>query len=161
MRYKKEKLGVLFFLGTGLTLLHGQSAVVASGGDASGIGSASYSVGQVVYTTINGSGYSSAQGVQQAYNISIVTASKEEAAIKIGLAVFPNPVTDLLILSVSDTELLGLNYELTDNKGLSIQKKKMESKEMDISMSNLADGIYYLRISETGSELKTFKIIKH
>lgn len=161
MRYKKEIVGVLFILGTGLTVVHGQSAVVASGGDASGNGSASYSVGQVVYTTNKGSGYSSAQGVQQAYDISVVTASEVEAAIKIGLVVFPNPVTDRLMLSVSEAELAGLNYELTDNKGLSIQKNKMEAKEMDISMSNLANGIYYLRISQDASELKTFKIIKH
>ncbi len=48
--------------------VNGQESVNASGGDAMGVGgSASYSVGQVVYTTIGENGTTVAQGVQQAF----------------------------------------------------------------------------------------------
>lgn len=55
MRHKKIKLCAVLLLGLGLTRLQAQEAIPASGGNATGNGgSASYSVGQVVYTTNTG-----------------------------------------------------------------------------------------------------------
>ena len=74
MRIKKLKLITLLLLGVGLTGLQAQQAIPASGGNASGSGgSASYSVGQVIYSKNTGTNGSVAQGIQQPYEIMVVT----------------------------------------------------------------------------------------
>ncbi|MGD0341661.1 MAG: hypothetical protein ABSA76_08155, partial [Bacteroidales bacterium] len=66
------------WLGGNSIAIHAQSTITTSGGNASGSGgSASYTIGQVVYSTITGTNGSSAQGVQQPYEISIITGIAE------------------------------------------------------------------------------------
>ena len=82
MRHKKLKLSAVLLLGLGLTGLQAQESVNATGGNASGSGgSASYSVGQVVYTNNTGTSGSVAQGVQQPFEISVVTGIEEAKGI--------------------------------------------------------------------------------
>ncbi len=77
-----------------------QESTNASGGDATGTGgTASYSVGQVVYTTNTGSTGSVAQGVQHAYEI--FTLGIKETELNISLTAFPNPTTENLTLQIS------------------------------------------------------------
>jgi hypothetical protein len=72
MKHKKTITSVAFLL-LGLGGLHAQESPTSTGGDATGAGgSSSYSVGQVVYTTATGINGSVAQGVQQAYEISVI-----------------------------------------------------------------------------------------
>ena len=67
MKYKKTITSVAFLL-LGLGGLHAQESPTASGGEATGTGgTASYSVGQVVYTTNTDATGTVTQGVQQAY----------------------------------------------------------------------------------------------
>lgn len=74
MKYKKMKLSAIIILAMALTELKAQEAIPASGGNATGSGgSVSYSVGQVEYSSNTGSGGSVAAGVQQPYEISVVT----------------------------------------------------------------------------------------
>ena len=71
MKHKKIITSVVFLL-LGLGGLHAQENTTAAGGEATGSGgTASYSVGQVVYTTVTGTNGSVAQGVQHPYEISI------------------------------------------------------------------------------------------
>jgi hypothetical protein len=66
MKYKTLKINILL-LSVGLTA-QAQQATTAAGGNASGSAcNVSYSVGQIVYTTITGSTARLAQGVQQPY----------------------------------------------------------------------------------------------
>jgi hypothetical protein len=70
MKFKELKLSAILLFGLGLTGLKAQESINAAGGNTTGSGgSASYSVGQVVYTTNTGTNGSVAQGVQQAYEI--------------------------------------------------------------------------------------------
>ena len=70
MKHKKTITSVAFLL-LGLGGLQAQQSPTATGGEATGTGgTASYSVGQVVYTTNTGTNGSMAQGVQQPYEIS-------------------------------------------------------------------------------------------
>lgn len=66
-----KTIKILIFFGIMLGMcIYGmaQESVNAAGGDAMGMGgTASYSVGQVVYTTIGADGTTVAQGVQQAF----------------------------------------------------------------------------------------------
>jgi hypothetical protein len=106
MRHKKIKLSAVLLLGLGLTGLQAQTSVNATGGDASGGGgSVSYSVGQVVYTTNTGANGSVAQGVQQPFEISVVTGIEEAKGINLSVSAYPNPTTDYLELKVESEKL--------------------------------------------------------
>ncbi|MEJ5266144.1 MAG: hypothetical protein WHT29_12590, partial [Bacteroidales bacterium] len=101
MRHKKLKLSAIILLGLGLTGLQAQESVNATGGNAFGSGgSVSYSVGQVVYTTNSGTNGSVAQGVQQPYEISVVTGLEEAKGINLSVSAYPNPTTDYLTLRI-------------------------------------------------------------
>ena len=162
MKHKRLKLSALLFLGLGLTGLQAQESVNATGGDALGSGgSASYSVGQVVYTTNTGTNGSVAQGVQQAFEISVVTGLEEAKGINLSVSAYPNPTTDYLTLEVKDVELLNLHFQLYDMNGKLLQNEKITGNQTSIVMSNLLPATYFVKVIQGNKEVKTFKIIKN
>ena len=162
MKHKRLKLSALLFLGLGLTGLQAQESVNATGGDALGSGgSASYSVGQVVYTTNTGTNGSVAQGVQQAFEISVVTGLEEAKGINLSVSAYPNPTTDYLTLEVKDVELLNLHFEMYDMHGKLLQNEKSTGNQTSTVMSNLVPATYFVKVIQGNKEFKTFKIIKN
>jgi hypothetical protein len=159
MKHKKVKLGVVL-LGLGLTA-QAQQATTATGGDASGSGgTVAYSVGQIVYTTNAGTNGSVAQGIQQPFEIQIVLGV-EQLEIKLDMMVYPNPTTDVLNLSVGNTETSGLSYQLFDLSGRLLANSKIKNKETTISMLSYPHANYFLNIIQGNKKIKTFKIIKN
>jgi hypothetical protein len=159
MKHKKVKLSVLL-LGLGLTA-QAQQAITTTGGNASGSGgSVSYSVGQMVYKTTNGSLGSLAQGVQQPYEISIVLGI-EDNSINLKLTAYPNPTSNFLTLNASNAELSTLNFELYDISGKLIESRKIISSSETIAMENLPTATYFLKVNNNNNEVKIFKIIKN
>ena len=139
--------------------LNAQTADATTGGDASGSGgSASYTVGQVVYTAATGTTGSVAQGVQQAYDISITVGVEEKA---ISLAAFPNPTTDQLKLSVADFTTQQYTYQLYDAAGKLVQSDKVSSSTTSLYTQTLTPGVYLLSVLDNNSIIKTFRIIKN
>jgi hypothetical protein len=139
--------------------LNAQTSVAAAGGDASGSGgSASYTVGQVVYTTATGTTGSAAQGVQQPYEISITVGVEEKT---IGLAAFPNPTKDQLNLSVAGFTNQQYIYQLYDASGKLVKSDKVSSSTTSINTQALTPGIYLLSVLGNNSIIKTFRIIKN
>jgi len=162
MRHKRLKLSAVLLLGLGLTGLQAQTSVNATGTNASGSGgSASYSVGQVVYTTNAGTSGSVAQGVQQPYEISVVTAIEEAKGINLSVTTYPNPTTDFLQLTVESEKLKDLSYQLFDMNGKLLQNEKITSNQTSIVMSNLVPATYFIKVIQGNKEVKTFKIIKN
>ena len=160
MRHKKLKLSTILLLGLGLSGLQAQSSGNATGGNASGGGgSASYSVGQVVYNTNTGTNGSVAQGVQQPYEISVVTGLEEAKGIMI--SAYPNPTTDYLTLEVKDFEISNLHFQLSDMNGKLLQNEKMTGNQTRIVMSNLLPASYFVKIIQGVTEIKMFKVIKN
>ena len=140
--------------------LHAQSTIPASGGNATGTGgSVSYSVGQIIYTTNLGTGGSVAQGVQQPYEISVVTSLKNTEGIS--LNIYPNPTKGIVKLIIRTKDFDNLKYQLYDLSGILLQDKKIDTEETEISMGNLMQSIYFLKVLSGNKELKTFKIIKN
>jgi hypothetical protein len=159
MQHKKVKLSVLL-LGLGLTV-QAQQAITTTGGNASGSGgSVSYSVGQMVYKTTNGSLGSVAQGVQQPYEISIVLGIKDNS-INLKLTAYPNPTNNFLTLNASNAELSTLNFKLYDTSGKLIESRKIISSSETIAMENLPTATYFLKVNNNNNEVKIFKIIKN
>jgi hypothetical protein len=141
--------------------LHAQKTVPATGGNATGAGgSSSYTVGQVVYTTATGTNGSVAQGVQQPYEISIITGVKE-ASINLEMSVYPNPTTNYLTLKVDDVELSTLNFQLIDLQGKIIENKKVTASSTILKMEALPKAIYFINVTKGNQLIKTFKVIKN
>ena len=161
----KNKSKTLALLAAGLLwagLAQAQQSANAAGGDATGTGgTAAYSAGQVVYTTSTGSNGSVAQGVQQAYEISVVTGIKNETKTSMSLVVFPNPTTSLLNLQISDLKTEQLSYQLTDAIGKLIIENKITESSTQINMNAQAEAIYFLNVLQNNQTVKTFKIIKN
>lgn len=162
MRNSKLLLPVLFLFVFSNNQIFAQESVNTSGKDVTGTGgTVNYSVGQIVYTTHSGTNGSLAQGVQQPYEISVVTALEETKGITLSFLVYPNPTTDFIMLRVENYSTENLTYLLYDVNGKSIENKKMENRESTIPMESLATGTYFLKVTEGNKDIKTFKIIKN
>ena len=166
MRHKRLQFSAVLLLGLGLTGVQAQTSVNATGGNASGSGGlASYSVGQVVYTTNTGTNGSVAQGVQQPFEISVVTGIEEAKDINLSVSAYPNPTTDYLTLSIGEFDISNLSYQLYDMQGKLLQSGKITGNQTSIVMSNLVPATYFVKVivktqGIASQEVKTFKIIK-
>ena len=78
MQYVIKKCVAILVFSIVNTGLLAQEVIPTSGGTASGSGgSASYTIGQMIYTTNNGVNGSVSQGIQQPYEISVVSGIEE------------------------------------------------------------------------------------
>ena len=160
MKQKKLKL-IAFLFGTGMFVLQAQETVPVSGGNATGTGgTASYTVGQIVNITNTGTTGTSAQGVQQPYEISVITGIDDALGIMLEMVVYPNPASDFLKLKLGVYEIVNLRYQLYDINGSLLLNARIESQETDISMQTLKPSTYFLKVFQGNKEIKTFKIIK-
>ena len=160
---KKTLVGLAIIVSAliNINALQAQETVPATGGEATGEGgTSSYYVGQITYTTDNGTNGSVAKGVQQPYEISIVTGI-EATNINLELSVYPNPTTDRLTLAVKDTELNNLKFQLYDLSGKLIQQDQLREQNTQINMQNLAAATYLLKVTDSNKVVKTFKIIRN
>jgi len=162
MQQKLLKLSALLLLGLRLTGLHAQESVNAMGGIVSNSGgSVSYSVGQVADQTHTGTGGSVAEGLQQPYEISVVTGIEETKSIRLSVTAYPNPTSNYLILEVKNFELSTLNFQLYDMNGKLLQSEKISGTRTNIVMSNLVPSTYFVKVIQNSKEVKTFKVIRN
>jgi len=156
-------LGLVLLLYFGLSNLQAQEAIPATGGEATGSGgSASYTVGQVVYTTnVGTNGNSVAQGVQQPYEISVVTSIPEAKEINLLVSAYPNPTTNYLTIKVENYETANLQYQVSDINGKLLQTVKATGTETKIETNNLIPANYFVKVLDNNKEIKVFKIIKN
>jgi hypothetical protein len=144
-----------------LSTVSAQESLNVAGGDASGSGgSVSYSIGQVAYQTHTGTSGSVAEGLQQPFEISVVTAIEEAQGINLTVTAYPNPTTHYLILSIDEFELSNISYQLYDMNGKLLQSEKITDNRTSIFMSNLVPATYFVKVILGNKEIKTFKIIK-
>ena len=161
MKHTRLKLSAVLLLGIGLTGIQAQESVNATGGNASGSGgTVSYSVGQVTYQTHTRTNGSVAGGVQQPYEISVVTTIEEAKGINLVVSVYPNPTTDFLTLSINEFDISNLSYQLYDMNGKHLKSEKITGNQTRIVMSNLVPANYFVKVIQGNKEVKTFKIIK-
>jgi len=162
IRQKTKAMVILFIMAFSFSTASAQNTIPASGGNATGSGgSASYSVGQVFYSTNVGTTGSATQGVQQPYEISVISEIEEAKIITLQCVVYPNPTTNYLQLTLNEEMLNGLTYYLFDLTGKLIEFKKVESNTTSIDMSHLIPATYFLRVIKGNKEVKSFKIIKN
>jgi len=140
--------------------LHAQESVNSAGGNATGSGgSASYSIGQVVYTTNTGSAGSVAQGVQHAYEIFPVGNSNLQ---NVSITAWPNPTADMLVLNMTNYNQEKYTYMMYDALGKIVINGNIKTPQTNISTEQLAIATYFLNIYDQGNQqVQSFKIIKN
>jgi len=166
MRFNMIKTKNLFcfllFSGLGISIVQAQVTIPATGGNATGSGgSVSYTYGQVTCGTFLGSNGIVAQGVQQPYEISVVTAIRNTEEINLICTVFPNPTRGIIKLVVKTKDFDNLRFELYNLNGLKIQDKKIDNEETEIIMDSFLTSTYILKVLSGNKELKTFKIVRN
>ena len=160
MATKNLKMCAFLLLTFATASVFAQDAVPAAGGDATGAGgSSAYSVGQVEYTSVSGTG-SVNQGVQQPYVI-IATGTNNQPDINLTMSVYPNPSITSITLNIGKQDLQNLSFQLFDVQGKLVAAQKITSIETTIKMEEYNSGNYFLTVVDATKELKTFKIIKN
>ena len=158
MQYKHLKISILLAMLLVSFGLQAQVSMNAAGGNAAGDGgSVSFSVGQTAFSANAGSNGSVTQGVQQPYEISVLSVA--EQAENISLSVYPNPSTDYLYLTSSD-ENSDLSYQLFDMNGRLLKSEKITENQTNIDMQGLVSATYFVKVNQGNKTVKTFKIIK-
>ena len=105
-----------------------------------------------------------AQGVQQPYEISVISRLEDISGINLCCSAYPNPTNSfltLLVESKNNIDISNLTYILYDISGNILDVKKIIGDETILSMENLFPSTYFLKITDNSKEIKIFKIIKN
>jgi hypothetical protein len=137
-----------------------QKAIVPAGGDSnSAAGSVSYSLGQIRVTQLKDADYSSSEGVQQAYEISIETGYQNEA-FPINLSIHPNPVSKVLYIEFPEDLAHLVHYLVTDISGAAVLEGIVDVNSSLINTTNLPEGSYIISFYIAEKLCSSYKIIK-
>ena len=154
-------IGIYFFFSLGSIKLYSQSNITAGGGEATGNGGeVNYSVGQIDYITETGSNGTTTSGVQQPYEI-YVQSGIMQTDINLSIFVYPNPSADFAILNIENQDIQKMSYKLFDTQGKLIIQKEIKTNPVNIELSDLNNGIYFIKVMKKNAIIKTFKIIKN
>lgn len=162
MRFKVVRFLTTAMLCVLCSGIYAQGAISSSGSDASGSGgSMSISYGLAAYTSSTGSSGSVAQGVQQPYEISVITEIIDAPEVGLFFKTYPNPTTQNLTLRFGGKLEMDYQAAIYDAFGKLWFTKTVTSNETSFDLSNLATGTYILKLSDLNREVKTFKIVKN
>lgn len=157
---KKKSIYSLILLAISFSCLKAQSAILATGVNASdGNGSVSYSVGQVAYL-YKGAANEILEGVQQPYEITTLTTRETTASELKDILLYPNPFKDYLYLDFTTNNFKGAEYQLFNAEGKLIRKGVVSQSKSELNFSDIPSAMYIIRINQYGENIKTFKIIK-
>jgi hypothetical protein len=139
-----------------------QETTASAGGNINSAGgSISYTVGQVTNLYLSETKGSVAQGVQQPYEIFLITGIVEAKGISLDLQVYPNPVQDFLKLKIQDLNTENLVWKMHDANGKLLSTDRVSGAEILISMANYTSGVYLFSVlNKDNLQYKTFQIIK-
>jgi hypothetical protein len=161
MERKRAIKVVLLFFVFAISSVNAQNAITGSGGNGSGIGgSVSYSVGQTNQGVNSSGSGTSAEGVQQPYEITLTNGIVRADVNTMEMTIGPNPSTDEVRLIIKDLKPGELFVEVNDAKGNNVIFGKLMSNETVFQFGKFATGNYTMNINRKGKVLKTFKIIK-
>lgn len=117
----------------------------------------SYTIGEGITSTLASSQAILTQGFHQWYPKTPGVPVENRPEIEI--SVFPNPVTDLLILQVEEYQ--GFDYILYDVIGGLIDRGPVLGERTEIDFTALAPSMYILRVTDNNEEVRLFQIVKH
>lgn len=152
---------VLSFLVLSSMISVAQNSSNSSAGTATGItGSSIYSVGQVVYTSINNTNGSINQGIQIPFEINTLGVDSFPQ-IQLQIMVYPNPTPSNAVLKIDNYDFQNLSYQIIDFQGKQLAGDKIQNTETTILLEKYAKAVYFLTVFSNNTYIKTFKIIKN
>ena len=165
--HRREYLGAMllrFFTLCVLTALacssFAQSATVAAGGMATGVGgTVSFSIGQVADGAPSAGTGMVYQGVQQPY-VDGSTTVADPVADASGIAVYPNITADMIVVNTSATFAEPLRVEVSDAQGRTLLQRMLPDTRTELSLATLAAGSYHLSVITGTERLRTFTIVR-
>ena len=132
-----------------------QSGVVVSGKNIeSTSGSLSYTVGDIFYTQ-KGLGISIKEGLQQSY---VINELSTKFTLRVSL--YPNPTNDLVHFKVENLNYKNLSFRLYDITGRLITTGRIINDQSVLSLKNLSDNIFIVKVIRGEQEEHSFKILK-
>jgi len=116
----------------------------------------SFSIGELISTTLTSSSATLTQGFHQTrLRTGVPVVSQPE----IQMSVYPNPVKDLLILQIEKPP--GFEYSLYDVRGRLVEKGLVLDERTEINFSPLEPAVYILRVTNHKDEARLFQIVKY
>jgi hypothetical protein len=136
-----------------------QNNSLPAGGNGTGTGgNVSYSVGQIAYSTKTSSSGNVAEGLQQAYEIFMITGITDKS-IELSVKAYPNPALDLITLEIDKYD--SLSYLFTDANGKLVSQNRITNNLTPINCKELNAGVYFLKVYNENGQLRNFKLIKN
>ena len=131
--------------------------VIASSGDyfTSSNVKLSWTLGEMVTETFSVSGNSLTQGFQQGNYLYAFVAENSENN---NISVFPNPFSNVIIINTSN--LTGLMVQVFDIQGKNLMERTIEKSNKRLDFSAFNQGIYFIKVMNKTTLLKSFKIQK-
>jgi hypothetical protein len=150
---------LLFLIVTYCAGLQAQQVVATTGSTLSNAsGSISYTIGEGIAQTLSKGDKTLTQGFHQTtISVSIVSELKD---LDFPISAFPNPASDELTLKLTKEYVARLQLLLYDMNGKLLMQKELQSVETKVSVDQLVEGFYIIKVQDGAKELKTFKIIK-
>lgn len=85
----------------------------------------------------------------------------EETKESKSVFVYPNPASSLLNIFIENSTINPDNYTIVNSLGQIIKSKKIVTKQdLQVNVSDIAQGIYFLKLTKNESEIKTIRFIK-
>jgi hypothetical protein len=164
--FPKTNKTLLFFVllllfGRGVGQLHAQEVISSNGGSYKGaVVQLDWTIGEPVIATLTSGTNVLTQGFHQS-NLT-VTALDQLANSTITLKVYPNPVSEQLLLETVKGEKQRFSLKLFDITGKLLYQQAVIQSVETINMQVYVPGNYLLRVcSEDETPIQTFKIIKN
>ena len=155
----KKLYSFLSLMMLSVMILSAQSDVVPVGGTATGSGgTVTYTVGQIAVQTYSNGTFTISEGVQQPYEIQIIGVD-DYPGITLNAMVYPNPTVGNVQLTINNEQLEG-EVKVFDMNGKFLFSKRIERQNIEIPMSDLATGTYFVNVLDGTQVLKTFKVVK-
>ncbi len=160
MKIFLKLLLILMLTGFPVAKLFAQQDILSASCNATGIsGTVSWSVGQVAYSDWNNITGFLTEGVQQPYEIFIIS-DVEESGSDPDFIVYPNPTSGKVTLKLLNHHLNNLSSCIYDAEGALMCRNTIDAEEVIIPMENLKPATYFLIILEKDRPVKSYKIIK-
>lgn len=122
-------------------------------------GSLSVSLGQVDYALSQGSEGDLLSGVQQPFEISIIT-DLEDDMVDFHINVFPNPFQQGVSLELNTENAQSYRWQIFSIKGDLMLEGQGYEKLSYIDLSELNASLYLLRIAIEDRQARSFRIVK-
>jgi hypothetical protein len=83
----------------------------------------------------------------------------EDELLGSGVSYYPNPVTDLLTVRVTNSDHVN-RVDLISNTGVRLESATIKNNEAVLDLRNHPSGLYLIKLIGTNNSVSTFKILR-